>query len=384
MNGLKIGTKSSWNARSIIEKENAFLNAFAKYAEVHSAEDVKLLAAELVIRQYVRDVLDILVERASLIKDKDDHRAQNLLAAMDKNFCDGTRGLWAGAIRTILGYVPNVVSLRPRDGVTTSNGNQATFVGYNDGSWVGRIKALFCWDDDLDKPRLWENAKYRVLRARLYAVMTKHLTVSQLDTFEPTLISVAARKLLILPHFDREKLSIMSKAYVGHSRETQAAIRETSQLDRTNWIMPTFPDQEANPLLWDSIQNCLKYLWDKKALALAMEVMSDRMIPQTLWDEAPVRAQQSRALPARAVRRMNLKVVHSGNEVKDRTFFLLAYPQEIQISTGLGRASAFIDQVLLDAESDSGSDDERESAATDSGAASDTTEEWSSDGSGTE
>ena len=103
----------------------------------------------------------------------------------------------------------------------TGTGRQSYFSGYyNSGLWLGRIQRLFAWDDQAPnrRPRSWDNDTFRQLTQAILFRIDSILGSRCAQLFFKLLIQQVAQKLLFIPQYDYDKLSILYKQKASYPR----------------------------------------------------------------------------------------------------------------------------------------------------------------------
>jgi hypothetical protein len=193
------------------------------------------LGAELVIRSYLREILNIMKGRECGMEAHDviGERLSDLES-------DGFMGFTYVMMEKLFHHPPHVIIAKrsARRGISILG-------QYDMQTWHGRLSALFSWDDQQSesaKARGWEHSPFRVLSRRLAYLIGEELGQMAKQQFLPLLITHAASKLWLIPQFDLDKLSVLRKASEHHAASTQTAMKELTFWQRTNWIMPQLPN----------------------------------------------------------------------------------------------------------------------------------------------
>lgn len=238
--------------RAITTEERVF-TAFRKH--VQRAKEMKIaglkddgrdpliasiyIASSLVIRSYICRIKDILDSR--------------MLQAGRRGLKIPTSQPWVQEDLkglTGLAYVqlkehyypnqaPHVIKIKAITSQPESRFGRAHFHEYNTGMWIDKVGALFALDDiETTKQRGWEQELWRRQTRRLRDILVEETGANNGPMFIKHLITIAAKKLWIIPAYDIDKLSCLAKSSKHNSNSTASRIRQATDLDRTSWTVP--------------------------------------------------------------------------------------------------------------------------------------------------
>ena len=202
---------------------------------------------QLIISSYIETIVELIIQRTV----KDTNTAQRerkqltdrLHTIFEERNVTSTQGLSYAAIQGLI-RCPIRIAMARTSAVGT--GRQSYFSRYyNSGKWVDRIRGLFAWDDQPPgrRPRAWENEPFRKLTKKIHFRIDSILGPQIAGAFFSLLIHMAASKLLLIPQYDYDKLSVLYKPSKYHSDDTADAIGAMSSIARMNWLVPRFPHE---------------------------------------------------------------------------------------------------------------------------------------------
>ena len=207
----------------------------------HPVTAVLCTAAELSIQSYMLQVLDLLQSRLTrgMTKAAKTTAIAEFMAPLTDDERAGLVGFSHSMISRLLGFEPHVVAARRSPATDAHSAKQSYFGQYHDDlRWRSRLRGLFQWNDHPGKKaRLWENNSFRNLTRRLHSIIASELRHGAEDVFMQVLSKRASTLLWIIPQYDYDKLSVMTKASKHHAAKRQQTIQGLDDLQKTNWLL---------------------------------------------------------------------------------------------------------------------------------------------------
>ncbi|KAI9810552.1 MAG: hypothetical protein M1827_006225 [Pycnora praestabilis] len=226
-----------------VAKDDQFLTLFDEYladAKTSDSDDkigVLKLAAELVIQNYISQVLELLTRRAFPGDSAaDQEHRDHLKDRLTDNEVKGLSGLTYVMIERLIGAPPDIARVK-----SSARNGRSVLAKYYTGSWPDKVNGIFALNDlthDDDGPRAWDRTSFRKLTEHLRARIVSAFDAETGIMFDKILSKTAARRLLIIPLYDKDHLATSAKASINNRSDTQAAIRDTKWLQRTKFAMP--------------------------------------------------------------------------------------------------------------------------------------------------
>ena len=195
----------------------------------HGRRWVFRVGAELIIQSYQLEILGILRRRSQETNPRIDIVQERWDAIQSK----GLQGFSYDLLITLLLAPPHVVLVKKK-----ARRGRSLLDQYWTGHWIDRVAGLFGLDDDrlgATTKRGWEHSPFRVLKRRLQHIVVDVLGRKAERTLEKVINLHACQKMLIIPQYDLDKLSVLRKTRNIALRRT---LEEMGLLGRTNWTMP--------------------------------------------------------------------------------------------------------------------------------------------------
>jgi hypothetical protein len=180
---------------------------------------------DIVYISFIGWLMDIIAERWSMATTgkKNRHAKAEFMARVPATLLDGQMCLDYNIVKRLIGCIPNVIDTRPYG---TRHG-QAAFDKVDQRKWQDKTFAVFDWTDN---SMAWSNTNFRRIAAD-YASMVERI-IGNTAQFQSTFTKRMAAKLFIIPQYDKDKLSIMSKV-------AKMKISNPTELQTMAWIVPT-------------------------------------------------------------------------------------------------------------------------------------------------
>ena len=284
----------AFDVSKITERNEGYLSdtEVSEHVDLTSSPyEVLRVGAELVVQHYIADVWQTLHRR---------HQADRRVNGFVQSFDDflqplraeeaaGLEGLSLSMIAKLCGENPRVVEARLTGPEGRSRGGQAWFPQFASQRWHDRLTVLFNLDDETgNKKRSWNEYSYRRYLRHLHNIVKAELGVHYGIRFLHTVWACATHHLWTVPQFDIDHFAVMYKPSKHHSEQTREAVKDLTQLQRTNWLTFTFGDSYLKtvktvqsvkglmPLTADQESARTKLRWAKKMSSVPIYTQSPR------------------------------------------------------------------------------------------------------------
>lgn len=215
------------------------------------------VAAQMVVRAYVQEVIRILANRwdhstagvGTTRRLREFVKHCNLTA----NEAAGLDGLTYGFVEKMVGSDLRLVEVRADRSNSKARNGVSQLAKYNTGLWADKVFGLFDFDDPAigdTKRRGWEKASFRQLYQRLYHFLSQQVSRGAALAFTQKVKTCSSQKLLIILHYDLDKLSVLYKASKHHASGTKEKIADLTELERTNWVIPQIAKEYRADAYW--------------------------------------------------------------------------------------------------------------------------------------
>ncbi|KAI4154771.1 MAG: hypothetical protein LQ341_000296 [Variospora aurantia] len=199
-------------------------------------------AAELVIQIYVKRVWEILKQRLTKgLKRQPAQRARRQFdAILSPSQRQGLEGLTYSSVSRVLGFEPRITFIRQ---AKLEDNRHRYFLAYHStGFWVDRLRALFYFGDREDElERKWEQEPFRTFTRQVYGIIEDELDTTWAEDWLNYLVHFAARKLLIIPHYDNSRAYVEYQGAEPNRHSPEVTHTTWPRLQRLNWIVAVIP-----------------------------------------------------------------------------------------------------------------------------------------------
>lgn len=214
------------------------------------------VAAQMVIREYVRDVISLLASRWD--NGPASGRSQTRLWAfiahtgLTDDEAAGFEGLTFKMARQMIGGEPRIIEVRPYSQNPRARNGISQFARYHTGLWADKVYGLFAFNDEEagQRKRGWDNSSFRLLNQRLHKLILHTVGEPAALNYNRILKVTAAEKLWTILHYDIDKMSIMYKPSKSNSGSTFDIISNMTKLAKTNWIIPQVAIEFRDDIKW--------------------------------------------------------------------------------------------------------------------------------------
>ncbi|KAL2039012.1 hypothetical protein N7G274_008061 [Stereocaulon virgatum] len=213
--------------------------------DTRQRRDTICTAAELVVQKYIQTVFAIVLRRATEgIRNRAEVRRiqQQMTDQLTPHEFAGYHGLSHDLVCRLLGHHPLIAFGRG------SRSPKVYFTSHASGLWRHRIQELFQWDDHAGrKLRGWDTEPFRQLAREIYRIVEQEVDAETASSFFSTILQKANENLLILLHYDCDKLSVLQKR-LSSTEPGDASLhpRAIPPLERTQWIMAQVPPEDRD------------------------------------------------------------------------------------------------------------------------------------------
>lgn len=269
-NGFQRSLKRTPNIQARLVRENTLLNGFRDHAKQLRGDHARppfqnvdasrrrkelfRLGAQLIISQFIRDLWVHLAARAHPDIRNESSRTGIFTQPLSQEEREGFKGITYDMIEKLISATPYIALARG-----TARNGRSMFERYNTGEWVARVGGLFGIDDlpsDARMKRSWENMRYRRLSRQLRSIIQQTWDVDTAAKFIPSVSYHAAQFLWLIPQYELDKFSSMAKPSKHNSKSTQEALRESSPMERTKWLLPQLESKHF--LDCRRLENCMR------------------------------------------------------------------------------------------------------------------------------
>lgn len=228
----------------------------AESTREHGQHQALFLGAELVIRAYIQQVWETLAARASGRSRPSERQREaawkDFTAPLNPDEALGLQGLTIAMVEKTLGEKARIVHARLPDNRGRSRFGQSNFPYAHTGLWIDKMSPLFDISDNGpggDNTISWRNLPYRRLAHRLAGAVVKEYGPQWRPKFNMAIHKMAATYLWTIPQYDATHFSMMYKASGQHAADTKDYIRNMSDINRTNWLVPQVKERYRK-MLW--------------------------------------------------------------------------------------------------------------------------------------